>query len=93
MLQVLNLVPWGGVQLRLPELRLSGVQGWGGLAAAAGQAYLQDIAANQVTCAPATNELKGIVGCLQQYAGVDAWPQCRHSVPGITIPTGRRHRP
>ncbi len=49
MLQVLNLVPWGGVQLRLPELRLSGVQGWGGLAAAAGQAYLQDIAANQVT--------------------------------------------
>ena len=92
MLQVLNLVPWGGVQLRLPELRLSGVQGWGGLAAAAGQAYLQDIAANQVTCAPATNELKGIVGCLQQYAGVDAG----HNA-GILAwdynSTGRRHRP
>ena len=63
LLQVLNLVPWGGVQLRLPELRLSGVQGWGGLAAAAGQAYLQDIAANQVMkCAHVTMTYRVLFG-------------------------------
>ncbi|KAL0044023.1 hypothetical protein WJX82_003156 [Trebouxia sp. C0006] len=46
--EVLNLVPWGGVQLDLPRVKASGLQGWGALGSAVGNAYLQDIASSQV---------------------------------------------
>jgi len=48
--EVLNLVPWGGVQLDLPHVKASGLQGWGALGSAVGNAYLQDIASSQVSC-------------------------------------------
>jgi len=48
--EVLNLVPWGGVQLDLPRVKGSGLQGWGALGSAIGNAYLQDIASSQVRC-------------------------------------------
>ncbi|KAA6418149.1 MAG: Autophagy-related 2 [Trebouxia sp. A1-2] len=47
-MEVLNLVPWGGVQLDLPHVKASGLQGWGALGSAVGNAYLQDIASSQV---------------------------------------------
>ncbi len=46
--EVLNLVPWGGVQLDLPRVKASGLQGWAALGNAVGNAYLQDIASTQV---------------------------------------------
>ncbi len=48
LLELVNLVPWGGVDVGLKGLRLAGVQGWDGLAAAAAQEWLQDIATTQV---------------------------------------------
>lgn len=47
--EVLNLVPWGGVQLDLPHVKAAGLQGWAALGSAVGNAYLQDIASSQVT--------------------------------------------
>ena len=46
--EVLNLVPWGGVQLDLPRVKASGLHGWSALGSAVGNAYLQDIASSQV---------------------------------------------
>ena len=46
--EVLNLVPWGGVQLDLPHVKASGLHGWTALGNAVGNAYLQDIASSQV---------------------------------------------
>ena len=46
--EVLNLVPWGGVQLDLPHVKATGLHGWPALASAVGNAYLQDIALSQV---------------------------------------------
>ena len=46
--QVLNLVPWGGVEVDLRHLRFAGLQGWDALARAVVQSYIQDITANQV---------------------------------------------
>ena len=46
--EVLNLVPWGGVQLDLPHVKASGLHGWCALGNAVGNAYLQDIASSQV---------------------------------------------
>ena len=46
--EVLNLVPWGGVQLDLPHVKASGLHGWLALGSAVGNAYLQDIASSQV---------------------------------------------
>ena len=45
--QVLNLVPWGGVEVDLRHLRFAGLHGWDALAQAAMQSYIQDITANQ----------------------------------------------
>ena len=52
--EVLNLIPWGGVQLELPAVKASGLQGWDALGNAVGSAYLEDIASSQVkhTCFP-----------------------------------------
>ena len=46
--EVLNLIPWGGVQLELPAVKASGLQGWDALGSAVGNAYLEDIASSQV---------------------------------------------
>ena len=47
-MEVLNLVPWGGVQLELPLVKGLGLHGWDALGSAVGNAYLQDIASSQV---------------------------------------------
>ncbi|KAL3156294.1 hypothetical protein ABBQ32_012565 [Trebouxia sp. C0010 RCD-2024] len=46
--EVLNLVPWGGVQLDLPHVKATGLHGWPALGSAVANAYLQDIASSQV---------------------------------------------
>jgi hypothetical protein len=46
-LELLNLVPWGGVDLSLKPLRFSGVVGWDGLAAAAASEWLGYVARTQ----------------------------------------------
>ena len=46
--QVLNLVPWNGVEVALRHLCFAGLHGWPALAEALGQAYIEDITANQV---------------------------------------------
>lgn len=46
--EVLSLVPWGGVKLDLPHVKASGLHGWPALGSAVGNAYLQDIASSQV---------------------------------------------
>lgn len=46
-LELLNLVPWGGVDLTLKPLRLTGVVGWDGLAAAAASEWLGYVAKTQ----------------------------------------------
>lgn len=46
--EILNLIPWGGVQLDLPGVKASGLQGWSAFGSAVGNAYLQDIASSQV---------------------------------------------
>ena len=46
--EVLNLVPWGGVQLDLPHVKATGLHGWPALGSGVGNAYLQDIASSQV---------------------------------------------
>ena len=46
--ELVNLVPWGGVDIGLKCLRLAGLQGWDGVGAACAQEWLHDIAATQV---------------------------------------------
>jgi autophagy-related protein 2 len=46
-LELLNLVPWGGVDLSLKPLKFAGVLGWEGLAAAAASDWMRDIARSQ----------------------------------------------
>lgn len=46
--ELINLVPIGGLDLTLVPLRLRGVQGWGGLGAAAAHEWLRDIVSTQV---------------------------------------------
>ncbi len=48
LLELLNLVPLGGVDLLCKPLRLAGVQGWDGLGAAVLREWLNDIARTQV---------------------------------------------
>ncbi|KAK9805512.1 hypothetical protein WJX72_002557 [[Myrmecia] bisecta] len=45
--EVLNLVPWGGVALDLPHVKLTGLHGWAALGAAVGTDYLKDVASSQ----------------------------------------------
>ena len=45
---MLNLVPWGGVEVALRHSCFAGLNGWNELAAALMQVYIQDITANQV---------------------------------------------
>lgn len=45
--ELINLVPWGGVDLVLKPLRLSGVEGWDGIGIAAATEWLQHIARTQ----------------------------------------------
>lgn len=45
--ELLNLVPWGGVDLSLKALRLHGLVGWDGLAAAAAREWLSHVARTQ----------------------------------------------
>ena len=45
--QVLNLVPWNGVEVTLRHLCFAGLHGWPALAEVLAQAYIQDITANQ----------------------------------------------
>eukprot|EP00898_Chlorokybus_atmophyticus_P006013 jgi/Chlat1/6412/Chrsp45S06026 len=45
--EILNLVPWEGVELQLKKAKASGLQGWSALGASLGEQWLQDIAANQ----------------------------------------------
>lgn len=47
---MLNLVPWGGVALRLPAVALQDPGGWDATAAAIAAAYISDITTNQVSC-------------------------------------------
>lgn len=49
-MELLNLVPLGGLSLSLKPLRLTGLTGWGGLGAAAAQEWMRDISRNQVGC-------------------------------------------
>jgi autophagy-related protein 2 len=46
-MELLNLVPWGGVDLNLKPLRLIGVEGWDGLGVAAATEWLQYCARTQ----------------------------------------------
>eukprot|EP00775_Hariotina_reticulata_P009269 gene9269-9434_t len=46
-LELLNLVPWGGVDLALKPLRFNGLVGWDGLAAAAAQEWMSHIGRTQ----------------------------------------------
>jgi hypothetical protein len=46
-LELLNLVPWGGVDLNLKPLRFTGVVGWDGLAAGAASEWLSYVAKTQ----------------------------------------------
>lgn len=48
LLELVNLVPLGGVELGLVPLKLAGVQGWDGLGAAVLKEWLQDISRTQV---------------------------------------------
>ena len=45
--ELVHLVPWDGVALRLPAVRVTGVHGWGAAAAAVGTEWLEDVAAHQ----------------------------------------------
>lgn len=45
--ELVHLVPWDGVALRLPAVRVTGVHGWGAAAAAVGAEWLEDVAAHQ----------------------------------------------
>jgi autophagy-related protein 2 len=40
-------VPWDGVALRLPAVRVTGSHGWAAAAAAVGAAWLDDVSAHQ----------------------------------------------
>jgi autophagy-related protein 2 len=46
--ELVNLVPWGGVDLGLKGLRLAGLSGWDGVGAACAQEWLHHIASTQV---------------------------------------------
>jgi hypothetical protein len=46
-LELLNLVPWGGVDLSLKPLRFTGVVGWDGVAAGAASEWLGHVARTQ----------------------------------------------
>jgi autophagy-related protein 2 len=46
-LELLNLVPWGGVDLALKPLRFNGLVGWDGLAAAAAQEWMSHVGRTQ----------------------------------------------
>jgi hypothetical protein len=46
--QVLNLVPWGGVALRLPPVALSDAEGWPAVARGIAAEYIADITTHQV---------------------------------------------
>ena len=46
--ELVNLVPWGGLDLELQQLRLGGLQGWDGVAAALAREWMADIAKTQV---------------------------------------------
>lgn len=48
LVELLHLIPWGGVQLDLPRVKATGLHGWHALGNAVGNAYLQDIASSQV---------------------------------------------
>lgn len=61
--EVLNLIPWGGVQLELPVVKASGLQGWDALGSAVGNAYLEDIASSQVNSLTFLLRCVVTVGC------------------------------
>lgn len=46
--KVLNLVPWGGVALRLPPVALADADGWPAVGQGVAAAYIADITTHQV---------------------------------------------
>ena len=75
---MLNLVPWGGVEVDLRHLRFAGLHGWDALAQAALQSYIQDITANQARACRSC-VLHG-VHCLQASLCAD-----RHVAPVVAL--------
>ncbi len=49
LLELVNLVPWGGVDIALKALTLRGRHGWDGVAAEAAEEWLKDISSTQVS--------------------------------------------
>ncbi len=46
--KVLNLVPWGGVALRLPPVAIADADGWPAVGQGVAAAYIADITTHQV---------------------------------------------
>jgi len=47
LVELLNLVPWGGIDISFKGLTLAGIQGWDGIGATAAREWLRDIAGTQ----------------------------------------------